>query len=467
VIFARWAVAGLISLAPAEMTRSAVILLDLRVIVAAVAVSILTGIVFGLAPSLIASRAELAKGLRQDERSNAGSGGRLRTWLVAGEVALSVVQLAGAGLLFRSLVGLQSVAPGVDPENVLTFRVSLARARSDDGGRLTQFFAAAAERMQQLPGVRSVSAVSYLPFTEIGAGTSVNIGGRPPARPGEELGATIRTVLPGFFQTMGIPLKRGRDFTVADNTLSSPYRFIVNEAFVNKYLAGEEPLEKSINAQMDRQNPFGEIIGVVGDVKEQGMDKETAPTVYYVHAHLTYPTMSFVMKTTGDPVALAGAARSIISELDPAQPVAEVRTLEQIVADTFSRQRFSAVLLASFSLAALLLAAVGIYGVLAYSVSERTREIGVRVALGAEPARIVSLIVRMGATVAGAGLLVGLAGALAVSNLLKTLLFGIKPQDPLTFATVPAVLLAVAVIAAYLPARRAAGLDPMQALRVE
>jgi putative ABC transport system permease protein len=369
--------------------------------------------------------------------------------------------------LFRSLVGLQSVDPGLDARNLLTFRVCLPLAQFQEASRRTQRFTEAIERLERVPGVRSVSGVTVLPFAGQPSGTWINIAGRPPARAGEELGATIRTVMPGYFRTMGIPLRRGRDFTAADNTESAPHTFIVSEAFVNKYLPGEEPIGKPINALMDRQNPFGEIIGVTGDVKEGSLDKEPSPTVYYNHAHLASTGMVFVVRTEGDPVSLAAPVRRVLGELDAGQPVAEVRTMEEILADTLSRQRFSTVLLASFSIGALLLAAIGIYGVLAYSVTERTREIGVRVALGAEPSRIVSLIIRMGAAVAGSGLVVGLLGALAVSNVLKSLLFGIKPQDLVTFLTVPLILLAVALVAAWLPARRAARLDPMQALRVE
>jgi putative ABC transport system permease protein len=262
-------------------------------------------------------------------------------------------------------------------------------------------------------------------------------------------------------------MKRGRDFTAADNTQSTPYRFIVNEAFARKYFPGEEPIGKSISAWMDSKNPYGEIIGVVGDVKEGSLDKEPKPTAYYISSHLSYPSMILAVRSDGNPMALAEPVRRIIREIDSAQPVAEIRPMQEILGQTFARQRFSALLLIGFSIAALLLAAVGIYGVLAYSVSERTREIGVRVALGAEPGRIAALIVGDGARPVLAGIAIGIGGALGLSSLLKSLLFGIGPRDPVTFVIAPFLLMSVALVAAYVPARRASRLDPMQALRTQ
>ena len=464
VLVAWWAVKGLVTLAPADLTRRAQVSFDLRIVLFALALSLATGVVFGVAPALAASRGQLADGLREGGRSHIGGASRLRALLVGAEVALSVMLLVGGMLLFRSFVRLQTVDPGVDPTGVLTFRLALPAARYPEAAR-SQFFSRAIDQIERLPGVQVVSAVSYLPFNGDAAGTWVGIAGRPAPRAGEELLGIIRTVLPGYFRAMRIPLKQGRDFTDADNDPRSPYRFIVNETFVERYLKGEQPLGKQINALMDRNNPFGEIIGVVGDVKEDSVDKGPMPTVYYVHNHLSYSAMTFVVRTAGDPMSLAGPIRRIVQGLDPAQPIANVRTMQAIVAETFSRQRFSALLLSGFSLASLLLAGVGIYGVLSYSVTERTREIGVRMAVGAQPAQIVGMIVASGGRLVGTGTAVGIAGALALSGLLKGLLFGVGPRDLATYVAAPALLGVVALIASYLPARRAANLEPMSALR--
>ena len=465
--FARFAVVALLAMAPRDLAGNALISVDVRVALAALALSVLTGLVFGLAPSVMASHEGLGQGLREAARSALGGGVRLRSLMVATEVALSMVLLAGGGLLFRSLVGLQSADAGLNPKGVLTFRLTMPVARFSDPPRRIRFLTRALDEIRRLPGVQSASAVSFVPFDGLGAATGVWIGGRPKPAPGEVPVASIRTVMPGYFQTMGIPIRSGRDFASTDNTPESPYRFIVSEAFVRKYLGGEEPIGKQISAQMDQQNPYGEIIGVVSDVKEGALDREPAPTVYYIHAHLVYTGMGFVVRCAGDPLAAAEPVRRIVRSLDSAMPVADVRSMESIVADTFSRQRFSAVLLVAFSVVSLLLAAVGIYGVLAYSVAERTREIGLRIALGAEPGRIIALVIRGAGGIVLPGMAAGAAGALMLTRLLRSLLFGVTSHDAPTFAIVTVVLALVAAAAALVPARRAACLKPLDALRME
>jgi putative ABC transport system permease protein len=467
LILARSAVAVLLRLAPQDVAQSAEIHVDFRIVALAIALSLLTGILFGMAPALTAMRIDLVSAMRGDSRSGLGAGGPLRSWLVGVEVAISVILLSSAILLFRSMVRLETIDPGLDSSNVLAFRVPLTAGGYREARARTQFFERALDRIAQLPGVRSASAVSFLPFTGPGAGTSVNIEGRPPSRPGAELNAIIQTVMPGYFHTLRIPFRSGRDFTVSDDLPDSPYRFIVNEAFVRQFLRGEQPLGKRINAFMDLQNPYGEIIGVVADVRETAIDREPKPTVYYPHAHLSFPRMVFLVRVDHDPLGLAEPARRAIRQLDPEQPIAEVQTLEHVLGENFSRQRFSSWLLAGFATVALILAAVGIYGLMAYSVAARTREFGVRTALGAEPRRIAAMVLTRGLGPILGGLATGCAGALSLSGLLKSLLFGIGPRDPLTFIGVPLLLATVALLAAYLPARKAALLDPMDALRIE
>ncbi len=467
VVLAYFAVSGLVALAPRDLTRSVQITFDLRIVVFAFLLSLATSIIFGLAPAIMASRGDLNRGLHEESRSSTGGGTRMRSWLVALEIACSVALMAGAGLLFRSLVGLQNVDPGLDVRNVLTFRVTLPTQRYKEPQKRIDFFQQAAEKLNQLPGVRSASATSYLPLTSVGAGTTVQISGQAPAKPGEELSAIIRAVLPGYFRTMGIPLKRGRDFNAADDVESGPHRFIVSEAFVRKFLSGEEPLGKQISAWMNKENPFGEIVGVVGDVSDKTLDSELPPTVYYIHSHLSYGEMVFALRAENDARALAEPARRVIQGIDRELPVSQVRTMETVVQQTFASQQFSAVLLGGFSVASLLLAAIGVYGVLAYWVTQRTREIGVRIALGAEPLTITRMVVASGARMVILGAAAGLAAALALSGLMKSLLFGIGPRDPLTFVAAPVIFVVVALVAAYVPARRAARVSPMEALRAE
>ena len=467
IVLARWIVRGLLLLAPEGITTVAEVQVDARIYLFAVGLSLLTGLLFGLAPGLIAARTDLTLSLRSESRTTTGSSSHIRLWLVGAEVAMTVVLLIGALLLFRSLTGLQGIQPGLDPSNVLTLRVSLPAARYDRVAKRTQFFGQAIQHLEALPGVRHASAVSHPPFSGPGAGTWVRFEGRPEAKAGEELITLVRVVMPGYFKTLGIPLKRGRDFSAADNDAAGPLRFIVNEAFARKYLQGEDSLGKNISVLMDSQNPFGEIVGVAGDVKEVSVEKDAEPTAYYPHARLGFSSMLLVVKTDGHPSGLAGAARQVVRDLDSVQPVSEVRTLDEILNEDFSRQRFSAFLLSVFSAAALIVAAIGIYGVVGHTVSERTREIGLRVALGAEPRRIAGLVIGSGARVIAAGVLAGVCGSLAVTGLLRNLLYGVGPRDPLTFGAVTVLITVMALASTYVPTRRALRLAPMDALRTD
>lgn len=467
MLFAKWAVSVLIYLAPKDLTQFMEIDVDLRIYLFATGLAALTSILFGLAPALAGSRTALAQTMQMESRSSTAAKGHLRAWFVGTEIALSVVLLSGALLLFRSLQGLQSVNPGIDAANLLTLRVSLPGGQYAKPSQTIQFFARAVQEIDSLPGVRAASAISHLPFNGLMPATVIQIAGRPPRKPGDDQIATVRTVLPDYFKTMGIPLLGGRDFTAADDREDAPHRFIVSQAFVHRYLGEGNPLDQQISVWMEDKNPFGQIIGVVADVRDERLDQAPTPTVYYAHAHLAYNRMIIVVRSASSPAALTTAVRDVIRGLDPAQPIADVQPMTEVIANTYSRQRFSTLLLAGFSAASLLLAAIGVYGILTYSVSERTREFGVRIAVGATPSRVVSLVIRSAAAPVFAGLLAGMAGAFALTGLLQSLLFNVSPRDPLTFTAIPVILAIIALVSAYLPARRASRLDPMASLRAE
>jgi putative ABC transport system permease protein len=476
LLMAYWLVAGLVALAPKALVRGVAVSVDWRIVAFGIALSLFTAVLFGLAPALMATGRTLVNQLRDDSRtataSVAGSrrGGRIRGWLVSAEIAFTVVLLIGAVLLFRTLVGLNAVRPGLDPSNVITMRVSIPGARYKTVTQRTQFFARALADIEQLPGVRAAGAVSDLPFVRASAGTYVQVEGEPPPSPAERRMAAIRVVTPGYFKAMGIPLRSGREFTDADNIDpdlpgAPPMRFVVNEAFVKTFLGDRPASTTRVMVPMNPTNPFGDIIGVIADVQEDTLDKPATPTAYYIHSRLNFTSLVLVVRTQGDPLDLVEPIRRTIARIDPAQPIAEVRTMDDVVGETLARQRFSAVLLSAFSMLSLLLACVGIYGVLAYAVSQRTREIGVRVALGARPSGIIWLVLQSGARMVAIGLIAGLAIALALSRVIASLLFGVGPRDLPTFLIVPITLASIALIAATLPALGAARLDPTTALR--
>ena len=466
-LLAQWGVSVLLALAPKDLPLLEAVVIDWRVFIFTVVIALLTGILFGLAPAFAAARTNLSDTLKEGSRATSAAGGRLRQAFVVGQLALTLVLLAWAGLLIRIFSRLQAVDPGLQPKNLLTMRVLLPGSKYREGTPRTAFFTEAIRHIRALPGVRAASAVSFLPFSGPAAGTGFLIAGRPAPRPGEKAVTVVRTVLPGFFQTTGIPLLRGRDFTAPDNTAGAPHRFVVNQAFVKQYFPNEEALGKSISVEMARENPYGEIIGVVGDLREGTLDAEPRPTAYYVHTGLPYSFMTFVVRTASDPLALAGPVSAAIRSLDAEQPVAEIRSMEQVLATTLARQRFNTTLLGAFAALALVLAAVGIYGVVSYAVAERTHEIGVRMALGARAANVLGMVLLHGLRLTAMGVLVGLVASLAVTRVMETLLFRVKATDPVTFAGVAAVLLGVALAAVLVPARRATRVDPLVALRYE
>jgi putative ABC transport system permease protein len=463
-----WGTDLLVSLAPPELLNLPQVKINAAVLGFTFLVSLLTGVIFGLIPAFEAARLRLTESL-QEGGKNIGGGARshwIRNSLVVAEIALALVLLVGAGLLIRSFARLQGVDPGFNANNVLTMKVSLPGRKYDTDRKRIDFFRQAVAQMQSLPGVESVGATSFLPFAAPHAGTGVEIEGRPKLPPGQGLGTGVIVTDQNYFRTMQIPLKRGRLFTDQE-AAEMRHVVVVNEAFAEKNFPGEDPLGKRVVIDMKNDNQPCEIIGVVGDSKHMKLDAKTEPMSYWPHPELTYSGMTLVLRVQGEPTAIANAARNVIRTLDPEQPIADVRTMENLIGTSVARARFNTLLLTIFAVVALLLASLGIYGVVAYSVAQRTREIGVRMALGARRMDVLRLVVRRGMTLALGGVALGVPASFALTRLMETLLFNVSATDPLTFAGIPLLLIFVALLACLIPARRAAKVDPMVALRYE
>ena len=468
LLLAWWGTSLLVSLSPAELIDLSQVKINLKVLLFTIGVSLLTGIIFSLAPAFETTRLNLNESLKEGVKGSGGGGGnhRLRSVFVIAEVALALVLLVGAGLLIRSFARLQSVDPGFNARNVLTMRVALPGRKYDQDAKVIGFFQQATQRLRALPGVEDAGAISFLPFAGPFAGTSFEIEGQPKPLAGQEPGTGVCVTDASFFRVMQIPLKRGRLFTDQEAS-EMRHVVVVNEALARKYFPNEDPLGKRITIDMKDNNVPTEIIGVVGDVRHMKLDEEVEPMSYWPQPELTYSFMTLVIRTRGDATKVAAGARGVIQILDSEQPVADVRTMDSLLANSIARARFSALLLAVFASVALVLAAIGIYGVISYVVAQRGHEIGLRMALGAQARDVVTLVLRNGMMLAGLGVAIGLAGAFALTRVMTTLLFGVTPTDAITFATVSALLLIVAFIACYIPARRATKVDPLVALRYE
>src|SRR5882724_957595 len=468
LLLAWWGTSLLVSLSPAELLDLSQVRINLTVLGFTFAVSLLTGMIFSLAPAFASARINLNESLKEGVKgSGAGSGSqRVRSLFVVAEVALALILLVGAGLLLRSFARLQSVDPGFNARNVLTMRVALPPGKYQEDQKVVGFFQQVIERLRALPGVEAAGAINFLPFAGPGAGTRFEIEGRPKPLPGEYPTTGVCVTDANFFQTLQIPLKRGRLFT-AQETTEMRHVVVVNEALVRKYFPNEEAIGKRITIGMKDQDVPTEIIGIVGDIRHMRLDEEVEPMSYWPQPELTYSFMTLVIRTRGDAANVAAGARGVIQSLDNEQPVADVRTMDSLLANSIARARFSALLLAVFASVALVLAAIGIYGVISYVVAQRGHEIGLRMALGAQARDVVRLILRNGMMLAGLGVAIGLAGAFALTRVMTTLLFGVTPTDAITFVTVSALLLIVAFLACYIPARRATKVDPLTALRYE
>jgi putative ABC transport system permease protein len=431
-------------------------------------VSLVTAVACGLAPAFEGSRTDVQETLKDGTRQAGGSvrHRRMRQAFVVSEIALAVVLLVGAGLMLRSFSTLRRVNPGYSTSGVLTMRLQLPGAKYRDDGARIRFFHDATSRIQELPGVQSVGAISFLPLTGLGAGTSFTIEGQPPPPPGQDYVTNVSVCDNGFLRTMNVPLLRGRLFNERE-MLEKSNVVLISESLARTYFPNTDPIGKRLGIYMTNPIVPTEVIGIVGDVKFQDLSAAPRPTTYWPHPQLAYSQMTLTMRTTGDPLALAPAVERTIRTLDKDQPVSDVRTMSQWVAKSLSQARFSSTLLTLFASLALLLAAIGIYGVMSYAVSQRTSEIGIRLAIGADQRHILRMILGNGARLAGLGLAAGVVLALVLSRTVASLLYETTGTDPATFAAVVAVLGAVAVLASYIPARRASRIPPVDALRYQ
>jgi putative ABC transport system permease protein len=468
LLVAMWGVDLLIALSPRDLPSLRGVGLNYQVLGFTLLVSVVTGLIFGVVPALEASRPNLNEALKEGGKgAGGGTGGhRVRDIFVVAEVALALVLLIGSGLMIKSFLRLQSVNPGFNPQNLLTVRLLLPGSKYGEDRQRVAFFRQALSRIESLPGVRSVGAVNFLPFSGSGAATGFTIEGRPAPAPGEKPVVDSRVCDPNYFQAMGIPLISGRTFSEKEATEVS-HVVIINQTLARTYFPDEDPIGRRITIEMTNEPVPSQIIGVVGDVKHAGLDVEPKATAYWPHPELAYSFMTIVARTEGDPLSLASAVQGEVKALDKDQPIADVRTMEQLLMASVARARFSTLLLSIFAGVALLLAAVGIYGVMSYSVTQRTHEIGIRMALGAQRADVMRLVVGRGMMLASIGIGIGLAAALGLTRVMASLLFAVSATDPLTFGTISLVLAGVALAANLVPARRATKVDPMVALRYE
>jgi putative ABC transport system permease protein len=473
LLLALWGIDLFRTLGPDNLPRLQEVSLDGRVLGFTMFAALLSSLIFGLAPALQSSRVELNESLKEGGRAGTESHGRkrLRGLLVVAEVALTLVLLVGAGLLLKSFLRLQDVNPGFQPDHLLTAQISLPPARYNEEQKIIAFHQELINRLRKQPGVQAVGLSMSLPPNLLQISNPFGIEGRPlppgQARPlAEEM-----TISPDYFTALGVPLLRGRFFTDADQA-GAPQVLIINEAMARRYFPNEDPIGKRLQTGDPNPNsPWETIVGVVGNVKYTGLEAEETPTLYVPYTTpgwVTWSrTMYLVVRTAAEPLGLSAALRQQVRELDQDLPVVDLRTMEQVLHESVTEPRFRASLLGLFAAVALLLAAIGIYGVISYAVTERTHEIGIRMALGAQSGNVLRLVIVQGMKLALVGVAIGLVASFALTRLMKTLLFEVSATDPLTFVGIAVLLTSVALLACWLPARRATKVDPMVALRCE
>jgi putative ABC transport system permease protein len=459
----------LVALTPSEVPRLHEIGLHVPVFLWTLMISVVTGILFGLAPAVQASKPDLNTALKESSGRNPGSfqGSGLRNLLVVSEVAVALLLLVGAGLMTKSFVRLQQVDPGFDATNVVSMNIALPTSKYRQQ-QVNVFYDQLLERLRNLPGVKSVAGINPLPLSDSNVSSRFVVEGAPFVPLADRPFAGVRVVTPDYFQAMGIPNLKGRSFTEQDRE-NTPRVVIVNEALASRYWPSEDAIGKRLGfvEEFSDKQEWLQVVGVVGNVRHKALETEVMPEVYFPYKQSPENFMNLVVRTTSDPTSIVPTIRSQILSVDKDQPVSDIMTMEQRVAKSVAAKRFVMFLLGTFSILALGLAAVGIYGVMAYLVTQRTQEIGVRMALGAQKRDVLKLVVTKGMALAIIGAAIGLAASLALTRVMRSLLFEVTPTDWLTFVIASTVLLTVALLACYIPARRATKLDPLIALRYE
>ncbi len=463
-VISLWGVDVLVATLPADVPRITGLSPDWRVLLFTFGAALVTGILCGLAPALSASRHDLSEAMKDGGRSATPARGRLRNVLVVGEIAVALILLVGAGLLLKSFWLLQRVDPGFDYRNVLTAKVVLSSDRYKEAAQAKAFYDTLLQNIKALPGVAEASIAQSIPLTGNDNGTNFNIVARPFPK-GQEQEARLRFIGLNYFPTINLPKLNGRDFTDRDDALAPPV-VIVNEAFARQYFKGEDPLGKKLSLGWGGDGAK-EIVGVVSNVRHRGLADQPRPEMYVPQAQFNTMDMTLLVKTSAKPESLTQAITAEVRKLDPQLPITDIKTLDQYRSDTVALPRFNLLVLSLFAGLALALTVIGLYGVIAYSVTQRTNEIGVRMALGAQPLDILRMVLQQGMTLVFIGVGIGLAGAWAVTRVMGSLLFEVSTSDPLTFFSVAALLTFVALLASSLPAYRATKVDPVIALRYE
>lgn len=470
VLIGFWGIDALRAANPAEASKFAPgwyqLGINSSVLLFTLGLSLVSGIVFGLAPALQASKTNLNDSLKEGSRQTSGSSHRLRSSLVVFEFALSLILLVGAGLLTRSFLSLLKTDPGFNPDNVLTMNLVLPALKYKEQPQRAAFYSDLVQRVKAYPGVESAAVVNYLPLGGSNSSDSYLVEGEPEPAPGQENDGRYRVASPDYFRTMGISIVRGRGFTDQDKAGAPPV-VIVNDAFVRKHWPNQDPIGKRIRfyGPLERA-PWMEVVGVIADVKHE-LDLPVTPEYYLPHAQDPWNAMVLVARTSVDPSSLAAALRQQVLAIDKDQPVFDVKTMQEVRSISVALYSFSSVMLGIFAFVALLLASIGIYGVMAFAVTQRTQEIGIRNALDARSADVLKLVVKHGMKLALLGMVIGLAGSWAITRFIEKLLVGVEATDLLTFSVVSVCLLVAAFVACYLPARRATKVDPLVALRYE